>query len=155
MFNEIILAIVVVGDAQEVLPQVESYSSEIEIFDTDGNSVDVSNYANSANGETANVGGKWNLSVDFQGQKVPVTLIIEQNDSKINGSLESILGKGEIADGKVSGNKIFGTAKIKVQGQSLEVMLKGDLENENEIKGMLSAQAEGFPDLPFTGTKES
>lgn len=31
------MAIVVVGDANEVLPQVESYSDTVEIFDTDGN----------------------------------------------------------------------------------------------------------------------
>ena len=66
-----------------------------------------------------------------------------------------MLGKGEIADGKVSGNKVVGTAKIEVQGQSLEIMLKGDLEKENEIKGMLSAQKDGFPDLSFTGKKVS
>jgi len=31
------MAIVIVGDAKEVLPQAEKYSSSVEIFDTDGN----------------------------------------------------------------------------------------------------------------------
>jgi zinc protease len=31
------MAIVIVGDAKEVLPQVESYSDSVEIFDTEGN----------------------------------------------------------------------------------------------------------------------
>lgn len=31
------MAVVIVGDANEVLPQVESYSEDVEIFDTDGN----------------------------------------------------------------------------------------------------------------------
>ncbi|MDQ3180882.1 MAG: insulinase family protein [Acidobacteriota bacterium] len=33
------IAIVVVGDAEQVLPQVKSYSTEIEVFDTDGKPV--------------------------------------------------------------------------------------------------------------------
>jgi zinc protease len=147
------LAIVVVGDAEEVLPQVNSYSDKIEIFDTEGNLVDIVNYGKESNEETADVGGKWNLIIDFQGQKLPVTLILEQNANKINGSLESMLGRGEIIDGKVNGNKFFGTAKIEAQGQSLEVLLKGDLPNENEVKGTLSVQMDGMPDLSFTGTK--
>jgi len=147
------LAIVVVGDAEEVLPQVQSYSSKIEIFDTEGNQQDISNYGKEPSGETADVGGKWNLTVDFQGQKLPVTLELKQAANKITGSLESMLGTGEIADGKVSGDKFFGTAKIEAQGQSLDVLLKGDLLNESEMKGMLSAQMDGFPDLSFTGIK--
>ena len=147
------IAIVIVGDAEEVLPQVNSYSEKIEIFDTEGNPQDIANYGKSANGETADIGGKWNLTIDFQGQKIPVTLTLEQTDGKISGSLDSMLGTGEIADGKVKGNKFFGTARIKAQGQSLEVLVKGDLEKEGEIKGSLSPQMDGMPDLPFIGTK--
>lgn len=148
------IAIVIVGDAEEVLPQVESYSNEIEIFDTEGKPQDVSNYGKAESVDTANVGGKWNLTVDFQGQKIPVALELAQDGNKLNGSLDSMLGKGEIADGKISGNKVFATVKIQVQGQSLEVLIKGDLQNENEITGTLSAEREGFPDLSFTGTKD-
>ncbi|MFN2393089.1 MAG: M16 family metallopeptidase [Pyrinomonadaceae bacterium] len=149
------LAIVVVGDAEEVLPQVNSYSDKIEVFDTEGNPVDIVNYGKESNEETADVTGKWNLIIDFQGQKLPVTLILEQKANKISGSLESMLGRGEITDGKVKGNKFFGTAQIEAQGQSLEVLLQGDLPNENEVNGTLSAQMDGMPDLPFTGKKVS
>lgn len=148
------IAIVIVGDAEEVLPQVKSYANEIEIFDTEGNARDISNYRQETSGETANVGGKWNLTVDFQGQKVPVKLKLEQAGNKLNGILDSMLGKGEIANGKITGNKVLATVKIQVQGQALEVLIKGDLQNETEITGTLSAEKDGFPDLSFTGTKD-
>ena len=77
------LAIVIVGDAAELLPQVESYSDKIEIFDTEGNPVDIASYENSLNGEAVNVGGEWNLTVDFQGQKLTVNLTLEQEAGKI------------------------------------------------------------------------
>src|SRR5262249_13113012 len=65
------MAIVIVGDAEEILPQARSYADQIEVFDTDGNAKDLNSYTQEG-GETIDAGGEWNLNVDFQGQSLPV-----------------------------------------------------------------------------------
>ncbi len=157
------IAIVIVGDAEEVLPQVQPFSSNIEIFDTEGNPRDVSDYGKQENGEIFNVSGVWNLTIDFQGQSLPVTLKLQQEENVISGSLDSMLGKGEISDGKIKGKKFSATAKTQIQGQDVEITINGELENDtnlnktstsNKIKGAISIPMGGIPDLPFSGVKE-
>jgi len=157
------IAIVVVGDAEEVLPQIQPFSSNIEIFDTEGNPRDISDYGKQENGEIFNVSGVWNLTIDFQGQSLPVTLKLEQEENVISGSLDSMLGNGEISDGKIKGKKFSATAKTQIQGQDVEITINGELENDtnlnqtsasNKIKGTISIPIGGIPDLPFSGIKE-
>ena len=146
------IAVVVVGDAEEVLPQIKSYSDKIEVFDTEGNKVDASKYGKAASGEAANVAGKWDLSIEAQGQKLPVTLELKQDGAKVSGSLESMLGKGEITNGKVSGNKFVGTAKTQIQGQDVDLTINGTIEGDS-MKGVINATIPGFPPLPFEGKR--
>jgi zinc protease len=40
------IAIVIVGDAGEILPQIKTYSNKIEVFDAEGKAVDVATYSN-------------------------------------------------------------------------------------------------------------
>jgi zinc protease len=157
------IAIVIVGDAEEVLPQVQPFSSNIEIFDTEGNPRDVSDYGKQENRETSDMSGVWNLTINFQGQSLPVTLKLEQEENVISGSLDSMLGKGEISDGKIKGKKFSATAKTQMQGQDVEITINGELENDtnlnkistsNKIKGAISIPMGGIPDLPFSGVKE-
>jgi len=157
------IAIVIVGDAEEILPQVQPFSTNIEIFDTEGNPQDVSNYGKSENIETSDVSGNWSLTIDFQGQSLPVRLKLRQEANVISGSLDSMLGKGEISDGKVKGNKFSAAAKTQIQGQDIEITINGEIENDtdpdqtptlNKIKGKISIPMGGIPDLPFSGIKE-
>jgi len=157
------IAIVIVGDAEEILPQIQPFSANIEIFDTEGKPQDVSNYGKQADGKTSDASGDWSLTIDFQGQSLPVKLKLEQTKNKISGSLESMLGKGEISDGKVKGNKFSATAKMQIQGQDAEITINGELENDldsnqtsasNKMKGTISIPLGGVSDLPFVGIKE-
>jgi len=157
------IAIVIVGDAEEILPQIQPFSANIEIFDTEGKPQDVSNYGKQADGKTSDASGDWSLTIDFQGQSLPVKLKLEQTENKISGSLESMLGKGEISDGKVKGNKFSATAKMQIQGQDAEITINGELENDldsnqtsasNKMKGTISIPLGGVSDLPFAGKKE-
>jgi hypothetical protein len=157
------IAIVIVGDAEEILPQIQPFSANIEIFDTEGKPQDVSNYGKQADGKTSDASGDWSLTIDFQGQSLPVKLKLEQTENKISGSLESMLGKGEISDGKVKGNKFSATAKMQIQGQDAEITINGELENDldsnqtsasNKMKGTISIPLGGVSDLPFVGIKE-
>jgi len=145
------MAIVIVGDAEEVLPQVESYASSVEIFDTEGNPQDVAKYVKSDSDETANVAGKWKLVIDFQGQQLPVSLTLEQDGESVGGVLETMLGNGKIADGKVTGNKLAATANAEMQGQAIEFVITGKVDGDT-MSGTLTAPIVPDP-LPFTGTR--
>lgn len=145
------LAIVIVGDAGEVLSQVREYADDIEILDTDGNQKLISEYELTEQVATANLAGTWQLSLDFQGQAVPVTLTLLQDGESITGNLETMLGTGEIKTGNVKGNKFSGTAITEMQGEQLELSINGKL-NGDAIDGTISAPIVPEP-LSFTGSR--
>jgi Zn-dependent M16 (insulinase) family peptidase len=64
------IAIVVVGDAEEILPQIKPYSQKIEVIDTEGKAVDIAKYNKAAGGGApANANGGWNLTSKFRDKK--------------------------------------------------------------------------------------
>ena len=145
------MAMVIVGDAGEILEQAEAYADSIEIFDTEGNPKDIAEYRSATNMETAEVAGKWNLKIDFQGQQLPVSLTLTQDGDQLGGKLETMLGDGQIAEGKVKGNKVSAVAKAMMQGQDVEFVIAGAVDGDS-MSGTLSAPI--VPDaLPFTGTR--
>lgn len=147
------LAIVIVGDAGEILPQASEYASSISIFDADGNVRSVDDYGPDAAGDAADFSGSWKLDLDFQGQIVPVSLVIEQDGSSVKGTIETVLGKGEITFGKVHGDKITAAANTDIQGQSVELQINGSLSGE-ELSGSISAAV--IPDsLTFSGRRQA
>lgn len=147
------VALVIVGDAEEILEQVKEYSEKIEIFDTDGNPQEIEKYMQNETAETANAGGNWDLTIDFQGQKIPVALKLEQENETVKGKLESMLGEGKISDGKVRGNKVSAVAVTEMQGQLLEISISGNIDGDS-ISGTLSAPVIPMP-LEFTGKREA
>lgn len=146
------IAIVIVGDAGEILPQIKPYSTKIEIFDADGKAIDAATYTAAGTGTPANVNGKWNLTIDFQGQQVPVTLMLKQDGATVSGSLDSMMGKGGIAGAKVSGNKFTAVAKSQIQGQSVDLNISGTVDGDS-MKGTLTVPMPGAPPFNFTGTR--
>jgi zinc protease len=145
------MAIVIVGDVEEVLPQAMSYAESVEIFDTDGNAQDAAKYKKAEGGEAANVAGKWKLDIDFQGQRLPVSLSLEQTGGDVTGVLETMLGNGEIAGGKVSGNKLSAIAKAEMQGQPIEFNISGKVDGDS-MSGTITAPIVPDP-LSFSGTR--
>jgi predicted Zn-dependent peptidase len=146
------MAIVIVGDAEDILAQAKDYAANIEIFDTEGSPQDISNYGQPSAAPSVDVSGNWDLTIDFQGQEIPVSLILEQTDGKVSGKLESMLGEGKIENGKVAGNGFSAVATTEMQGQTLELSINGTLEND-EMKGSLSAPMIPMP-LDFSGKKK-
>ena len=145
-------AIVIVGDAGEVIPQVRSFAGAIEVFDTEKNPKDVAEYETDEAAEPAALAGVWNLTLDFQGQAVPVTMELAQDGAKVTGKLETMLGDGEIKDGRVNGTKFSATASSEMQGQSLNLSINGKLEGDG-IAGTITAPM--LPDpLTFTGQRK-
>jgi hypothetical protein len=103
--------------------------------------------------DTADVAGDWELSLDFQGQKVPVKLTLEQNDGKVTGTIETALGSGKIESGTVKGKKLDASASTEIQGQSVDFLIKGTIDSD-EMSGTLSTAI--IPDsLPFEGKRVS
>jgi predicted Zn-dependent peptidase len=146
------MAMVIVGDAGEILAQAEPYADSVEIFDTEGKPKNVDDYRPKEGEETAQVAGKWGLKVDFQGRQLPVSLVLEQNGDQLSGKLETMLGDGEIAEGKVKGNKVSALARAEMQGQAVEFSITGAVDGDS-MSGTLSAPI--VPEaLPFTGTRE-
>lgn len=145
------IAIVLVGDAGELLPQVRPFADSVEVFDTDGNPKDIAAFESAASAPPADLSGVWQLTLDFQGQPVPVTLTVEQTGSEINGKLETMLGEGEIRSGTVRGNKFTGVAVTEMQGQSLELTIAGSADGDS-IAGTISAPIVPEP-LAFSGTR--
>ena len=151
IFCPIKMAIVIVGDAEDILPQAKEYAENIEIYDTEGNMQDISNYGKPVEAPAVDVSGNWDLTIDFQGQSLPVSLILEQTNGKVSGKLESMLGEGNIENGKVSGNDFSAVATTEMQGQTLELVIDGTVEND-EMKGTLSAPMIPMP-LDFSGKR--
>ena len=147
------IAIVIVGDAADILPQVREYADSIQIIDTEGHPLDQASFEQPAGESTVNASGKWELSLDFQGQKVPVSLELQHDDGKITGTIETVLGTGVIESGSVRGKKLTAAATTEIQGQSVEFAINGTIESDS-IEGTLSAPI--IPDsLSFEGKRVS
>ena len=145
------MAMVIVGDAGEILGQASGYAEEVNIFDTEGNPKAMESYMVDESAEAADFSGKWKLSLDFQGQKVPVSLDLVQDEKLIKGNLETILGNGQITDGSVRGQSFSATANTDIQGQSVEFLINGTLD-DGTMSGTISAPI--IPDsLTFTGSR--
>ncbi|MDM7922791.1 MAG: pitrilysin family protein [Pyrinomonadaceae bacterium] len=144
-------AIVIVGDAREILDQAREYADSIEIFDKEGHQKDIAEYAEDDTAEPASVGGEWELSLDFMGQNVSVTLVLDQQGSSLTGQLKTMLGDGEISSGSISGSRISATAATEMQGQNVEFIINGSVA-DNMIEGTISSPM--IPDaLAFTGKR--
>ncbi|MCV4683531.1 hypothetical protein OFB94_27965, partial [Escherichia coli] len=92
------MAIVVVGDAAEILPQVDSYAAAVAVFDSEGNPVDDAGKSVTAE----QIAGKWDVILDFQGSQVPVTLNLMHEGSRLSGTLETMLGNGIISSAEIN-----------------------------------------------------
>jgi hypothetical protein len=146
-------AIVIVGDAEEVLPQALEYSDEIAVFDTDGNSVDIARYEDASNVEIADASGKWAVSLDFQGQSLPVTITIEQNGRALSGSMDTPLGTGKIENGQMSGSRVKATSSLDFQGQKVGFELTATIDGDT-ISGEINTPMAPAP-LSFAGAREA
>ncbi len=146
------LAMVIVGDAAEVLSQAASYADDVAVFDSLGNSKDPQKYESPADGECVDISGTWKVSIDAQGQKMPVTVIFSQDGTELSGQLESMLGEGQFTSGSVAGNRFNAVAVSEFQGQEVELSLNGLLSGDI-IQGTISVPMMPEP-LSFEGSRE-
>lgn len=145
------IAIVIVGDAHEVIAQAEGFSGEVEIFDTQGKPLDVNDYRHGSNVPQAEVGGHWDLQVNAQGQTMALKLDLERTDAGIRGSLDSMLGTGVVSKAEVHGSRFTGTVVAEMQGQEIELAIAGSVSGDS-MSGTITIPM--IPEaLQFTGVR--
>lgn len=133
---------------ESMTPEVAKRLSEITV---DPKTVTITKKVDANAAPTINIGGKWNMTADAGGQQLPITLDLKQDGANLSGSLNSAMGGGTMASGKVSGNAATGTFKVEVQGQAMELQMEGTIEGD-KMTGTLSGP--GLPPISFTATKE-
>lgn len=145
------MAIVVVGDAAEILPQVETYSDSITVFDSDGKPLDKARYAPGKAINAEEITGKWDVILDFQGSEVPVTLNLRHSGGQISGTIETMLGSGVISSAEINGCRLTATATAEMGGQSIELAISGTIDGSSMI-GTIGAALLPAP-MQFKATK--
>lgn len=97
------------------------------------------------------VSGTWSVNVNLgQGDRA-VTLSLQQEGDRLNGSISGSLGTGEISNASVTtAGEVRFTAALNVEGQTREATFSGRLAN-NEIRG--SVTIVGSTPGTFTATR--
>jgi zinc protease len=145
------MAIVIVGDAEQVVTQAGKYADTSELFDAEGVEQDIAQIEMVKMDEMADVNGIWSLKLDFQGQEMPVSLTLEQDGSVVLGNLTTSIGKGSISGGHVAGNRLTAIAKAEMMGQAIDFEILGKIDGDT-ISGTISAPIVAEP-LPFVGSR--
>jgi zinc protease len=146
-------ALIIVGDAKEIIDQVKPYSPEIELYNTAGKRKDkTASGATVAPAGTAGMIGTWELDIETPlGQNIPATLIVRQSNEGLSGKIDSEMGDAELISANVDGNSFTGTLSFDLGGKTLQATIQGDIDGA-EIAGSISLQ--DSPPLPFTGSKK-
>lgn len=145
------IAMVIVGDAGDVLKQASGYTDSIEVFDTEANRKDLNALLEAQNAPDADVAGVWQLDISAQGQDLLLRLELEQEGTDVKGSLDSMLGQGTLKDGTVSGTGLKGVLVTEMQGQEIELEISASVIGD-EIEGLITIPMMGEP-LPFKGSR--
>ncbi|MDQ4120244.1 MAG: S9 family peptidase [Acidobacteriota bacterium] len=134
---------------ESMTPEVAKRLEEITV---DPKTVTVAIKAEMNAAPAVNISGKWSLTANAGGQELPITMELTQTGGGFSGSLSSMMGGGKVESGKVSGKNIVATARVEVQGQSMELKMEGTIEGD-KITGTFSGP--GLPPISFTGGKSN
>lgn len=87
----------------------------------------------------ADISGTWKGTLETPNGKAERTFVFKVDGEKLTGeTTSSMMGKSEIMNGKISGDSISFTIKIKFQDNELDVDYKGKVMG-NEIKFTVDA----------------
>jgi zinc protease len=168
-------AVVIVGDAAAIMDQIKPYAQTIEIYDTSGNHQEqksptptptptptpdagptktTPDQTTTNNTATVNVVGAWTLEVTTpSGQMMPATLTIKQDSETLSGTVQTQIGDGELSAIVLKENNFEAVLKFNNFGRIIDGTVTGSTEGDN-MKGTITLKVEGFPPLPFTGTRK-
>jgi imidazolonepropionase-like amidohydrolase len=98
----------------------------------------------------AQVAGTWNITIDAQGQSLPVTLTFQQQGSKLTGTMNAqMLGSSEVKNGEVTADGFRFDTTVNFGGQSLELVVSGKVTG-NQVSGTVTTP---MGPASFSGTK--
>ncbi|MCO6510358.1 MAG: insulinase family protein [Aridibacter famidurans] len=145
------IALVIVGDAGDVLKQASDYAEDIEVFDTESKRKDLGALLAAQDEPDAEVSGEWQIDISAQGQDLLIKLELHQEGTSVKGSLDSMLGQGMLRDGTVSGTGLKGILVTEMQGQEIELEISASVQGD-EMEGLITIPLMGEP-LPFKGSR--
>lgn len=118
----------------------------------DGRPVDLKPATPDASGTSATASGTWTLKIKSEdGQEETATLTLQQEGTRLTGSMQGDLGSVQISGGSIdtAGNMRF-TAPVTFGGQTTEATFTGKITG-NQMSG--TVQTVGRSPATFTGTK--
>jgi zinc protease len=146
------IAIVVVGDATEILQQTREFADDAEVFDVNGLPVGLETYSE-ARAAHAGAAGHWDLQVNFQGTELPVKMVLKQEGARVSGTIETALGSGDISHGTLEGDQLKANAVTELQGEAVELEVAATIAGD-AITGSLTASMLPGP-LQFSGRRRA
>lgn len=124
-------------------------SSRIVHVFIDGRPVDL-RPATGGSGTRMNLSGTWNVTVNLgQGDKT-VTITLQQEGERLNGSIAGALGAGEIANGSATSTEVRFTASLEIEGQTKEATFAGTVAGD-QIHGTVTVV--GMAPGTFSGSR--
>lgn len=88
--------------------------------------------------DCSDAAGTWDLTMTFQGQSVQPTMVLEQSECEVSGTLEGQQGSLAFEDGKVEGTRLTFTISIDApSGETIALTVDGEMEAD-EMTGTLT-----------------
>ncbi len=146
-------AIIIVGDAAQLVDQIKPYVQDIEYYNTAGKKKDKPAAPVHTPEQAAALTGNWSLNIDTPlGQAIPATLILANTAKGISGKVESEMGNGELLSLVFDGESFSGTISFDISGHAVEAQIEGEVADQ-QMEGSISLQ--NAPAMPFAGSKDS
>jgi imidazolonepropionase-like amidohydrolase len=105
--------------------------------------------AGTPNGNVANVGGSYAITIEVPGQTITGTLNLVQQGAILTGEMVTQLGTTPLKDGKVTSEGFTFSGSVEYGGSVIEIVVKGSVTGNN-ISGSIDSP-QGV--VPFTGTR--
>ena len=101
------------------------------------------------NGNVANVGGSYAITIEVPGQSITGNLNLVQQGTILTGEMVTQLGTTPIKDGKVTADGFTFSGSVEYGGSQIEIVVKGSVAGNN-ISGSIDSP-QGV--VPFSGTR--
>lgn len=105
--------------------------------------------AGSPNGNVANVGGSYAITIEVPGQSITGTLNLVQQGAILTGEMVTQLGTTPLKEGKVTADGFTFSGSVEYGGSQIEIVVKGSVTGNN-ISGSIDSP-QGV--VPFSGTR--
>lgn len=76
------------------------------------------------------VAGSWRVEISGPMGKMEMMMELEQEGSRVRGTISGSYGRGEILDGTLSGQELSFTISVTISGQTMDVAFSGRVEKD-------------------------